>query len=277
MIAAYYALTKPGIIGGNLMTAVAGFLLASPDRCDGWLLLAMLSGLSGIMASACVLNNYIDRVADGAMERTRGRPLVQGFISPERSIMFATALGVSGILLLALLTNALTLAVALTGFVGYVGVYSFAKYRTEHGTLIGSVAGATPPVVGYCAATGSLDGAAWILFLMVLLWQMPHFLAIALYRIKDYAAASIPLLPIRKGVGFTKFSMLAYIVAFALASLLLSQGLFYRMTVTIPNVVWLILCLKGFRCSDDQRWARTMFFFSLVTITLVCLSIALFL
>ena len=269
-IKAYCLLTKPGIIIGNAITTSAGFLLASRGYVNFWLFLTILIGLSLIIASACVFNNYIDREADEKMGRTKNRALVKGLIAPRRAVTFAIFLGLLGTLFLALFSNLLTLSIALCGFFVYVILYSFSKYYSIHATLIGSVAGAVPPVVGYCAVSNHLDAGAWILFAMIALWQMPHFFAIAIFRLEDYAAASIPILPIEKGLYITKIHMLIYILAFIGASCMLMAfnyvGNAFLIVAALLGIAWLCLCIKGFKCDNDKLWARKMFFFSLIVI-----------
>ena len=274
----YLSLTKPGIIAGNMLTAIGGFALAERGGFDFWLFLAMLEGLALIIASACIFNNIIDREADKKMARTRNRPLVKGLISIRSAIIFSLILGFLGTFILAQYTNLLTLTVALTGLFVYVFLYTFSKYRTIHGTLIGSIAGAVPPVVGYTAVSHRLDLAALILFVMIALWQMPHFYAIAIFRLKDYSAASIPVLPIKKGMLKTKLHMFFYCLAFLGVSTLLTffdyTGYLYLVVVTFLSLGLLILSIKGFTCKNDQKWARKMFFFSLAIVMALCFMIS---
>ncbi len=275
----YCLLTKPGIIFGNVITTIAGFMLASKGRIDFGLFFAAVLGLSFIIASGCVFNNYIDREADEKMERTKHRPLAAGLISTRNAIIFAIFLGLLGAFLLAIFANLLTVGIALFGFIVYVVLYSFSKYVSVHGTLIGSIAGAVPPVVGYCAVSNRLDLGAMILFAMIVAWQMPHFFAIAIYRLEDYAKASIPILPIKKGMTATKVQMLCYVVVFVAVSLLLTlfhyTGYLYFSTVILLGAVWLWLCLAGFKASNSQSWARKMFIFSLIVVTTICAVIPL--
>jgi len=277
MIRVYFILTKPGIVLGNIITTTAGFLLASKGHFDLWLFLATVLGLALIIASACVFNNAIDRDADEKMSRTKDRPLPRGLITAKSALLFAVILGISGGYILAVYTNVLTALVALTGFFVYVVVYSLWKYRSTNATLVGSIAGAVPPVVGYVAVTNQMDAAAWILFAIVLLWQMPHFYAIAVYRIEDYLAASIPVLPTTKGMFLTKVSMSLYIVAFMVATLLLLTygytGIAYLVTAAVLGFAWFVLSLLGFQAKNDARWGRQMFRLSLVVITVLCLFI----
>lgn len=273
----YCLLTKPGIIFGNVITTVGGFTLASKGKFNFWLFLATIIGLSLVIASACVFNNYIDRDLDKKMSRTKNRALALGLISEQRAIIFAIFLGLTGTLLLFLFTNLLTVSIALFGFFVYVILYSFSKYHSIHGTLIGSIAGAVPPVVGYCAVSNRFDLGALILFAMIALWQMPHFFAIAIYRLEDYAAASIPVLPIKKGIQVTKFHMMLYIAAFIAVSFLLTMfgytGFSFLIVAAFLGFSWLGLSIKGFRCKDDKLWARKMFLFSLIIVMGLCIAI----
>ncbi len=193
MIRTYYELTKPGIIYSNALTAIAGFFLASRETLDWGLLGATLVGLSFIMASACVFNNYFDREIDIRMERTKNRALAAGHISFRSAIIFALVLVFLGTATLALFTTALALGMALFGFFVYVFLYTPIKPRSATALYVGAVAGATPPVVGYTAVTNALDWYAFALFAALFLWQIPHFLAIAFYRYEEYKAAGVPL------------------------------------------------------------------------------------
>ena len=270
MIKTYYQLTKPGIIFGNAITAIGGYALASKGNINLSLLLITLIGLSFIIASACVCNNYKDQEIDAKMHRTKNRALVKGVISSKNALIFASILMVLGILTLALWTNLLTLFMALTGFFLYVVVYSNWKYRSIHGTLIGSLSGGIPPVVGYCAVQNQLNGGALLLFSIVALWQMPHFFAIAIYRLQDYVSASIPVYPAKKGIPITKIQMLIYTIAFSLSTIMLTlfhyTGYTYLAVIVPLDLAWLYLCIQGFKSKNTIKWAREMFIFSLIII-----------
>ena len=277
MIKTYSSLTKPGIIMGNAITAIGGFFLASKGFSLSLLILT-LAGLSLIIASACVFNNYMDRDMDKLMARTKNRVLAQDLIPKKNAILFAIALGLVGTLILALSTNLLTVIVALSGFIIYVLIYSPLKYKSTYGTLIGSIAGGAPPLVGYFGAGGHFDMGAILLGLSVILWQMPHFYAIALYRLHDYRAASIPVLPLVKGIYKTKQQMLIYTVAFLIVTISLTffgyTGYLYLSVMAVLDIAWIWLSFKGFTCSNDTVWARRMFIFSLIIIMLFCALIA---
>jgi len=270
MIKTYYLLTKPGIIMGNLITTASGFLLASKGSFDPWLFLATLIGLGSVIASACVFNNYIDRESDKKMARTKNRALPQGIISSKKAIVFATFLGILGAVVMSLYTNFLSVALAAIGFFIYVGCYSLWKHHSRYATLVGSIAGAVPPVVGYCAVSGRFDVGATLFFLILVLWQMPHFFAIAMYRLHEYENAGVPTLPSQRGISTTKRHMMLYIVAFLLACGLLIAfgytGLSYLIVVSILGLSWLALSVQGFRREDHVVWARSMFRLSLVVI-----------
>lgn len=267
---AYLLLMKPGIIAGNAMTAAAGFALGSRGQLHLLELFSTLMGLSFIIGSACVLNNYFDRQADQYMERTKVRALALQAIPKTHLFMFAVALFASGEALLLYFANPLSAAFALAGFACYLALYSVLKYRTEHSALIGSFAGATPPVIGYTAASGRFDLSALILFAMLALWQVPHFYAIAIFRLQEYTRASIPVLPARRGLYATKTQMILYTAAFAAVSILLayqsSLGLAYLIAAALLGFGWLALSIAGLQTKNDTLWARSMFFFSLAVI-----------
>lgn len=275
-IGAYVRLAKPGIILGNGITAAGGFALASKGHAPWSLFFLMLCGLTGIIASACALNNYIDRFADAQMPRTQKRPLPSALIPARHALYFAAIAFLLGSLFLFYLPW-IAAACAWVGFLLYVCVYSFVKYRSPYSTHIGSIAGAMPPLVGYFAVAPHVDLAASLLFAITALWQMPHFFAISLYRQEEYATASIPVFSLSKGTESTKRQMLFYVAAFFIASLSLfryTSTLYFWSALSI-GIVWLALCLKGFTRMDTRRWARQMFLFSLIAIITLCLTLGL--
>lgn len=269
----YFSLIKPGIIFGNLITTIGGFYLVKP-HANLLLLLYTLVGISLVIASGCVFNNYIDRDIDKLMERTKNRSSAQGLVSLRNLLFFGVVLGLLGFGVLFFLTNLLATSVALLGFFFYVVVYSlYFKRSSVHGTAIGSISGAVPPIVGYCAVNNTIDAGAIILFLMLVFWQMPHSYAIAIYRLKDYAAASIAVLPVKKGLRYTKISMLIYVAIFAVLSTLPTffsyTGVYYLSVAIILNLYWIYITAKGFWCKDDALWARSVFLFSIILITIL--------
>ena len=243
---------------------------------NAWLLLATVLGISLIIASGCVINNYIDRDIDQLMERTKNRLTAKGLVSGRFIAAYALSLGLLGAGILYFFTNILTLFIALVGLFFYVVIYTlWLKRNSIYGTLVGGVSGVVPPVVGYCAVTGQFDMGAFLLFLILFTWQIPHSYAIAIYRLDDYARANIPVLPVVKGIPYTKPSMLIYLIAFALAAI--SPGLFnyvgnvYLAIASLLGLAWLYIGIQGVKTTDDKAWARKMFLFSIIVITVLCL------
>lgn len=224
-------------------------------------------------------NNILDRHIDRHMSRTERRALVIGAVTPGRAAVYATLLSGNGLILLAGRVNSLTALVGLAGFVAYTILYSLAKRQTSHGTLVGTIAGATPPVAGYTAVTGRLDAGALLLFLILVCWQMPHFYAIALYRRQEYQRAGLPLLPIMKGVARTKREIAVYICGFLLVCGLLSAaGYASYVLAAVLGLYSLLWLKKGFydlRGVSDAAWGKTMFLYSLVGLPLLALMAAL--
>ncbi|CAM3763901.1 heme o synthase [Ectopseudomonas alcaliphila] len=270
----YLNLAKPGIVFGNLISVTGGFFLASRGDANLALYLATALGVSLVIASGCVFNNYIDRDIDQKMERTRNRVLAQGLVSPAHAIVYACVLGVAGVALLYAATNTLAVMLVLMGFVVYVGLYSlWLKRGSVYGTLVGSLSGAAPPVVGYCAVSNEFDAGAAILLLIFSLWQMPHSYAIAIFRFNDYQAANIPVLPVIKGISAAKRQIVLYIAAFVVATLMLTlsgyAGYSYFVVAALSGAYWLWMGVSGYKAVDDRVWARKLFTFSIVTITML--------
>jgi len=279
LIKKYLLLCKPGIIFGNLISVGGGFFLASKGNVDLSLLLATVIGVSLVIASGCVFNNCIDSDIDANMQRTQSRVMVQGIIPSFHAIFYASILGFTGVILLYVFANLLSALLVTFGFVVYVVLYSmWFKRSSVHGTLVGSFSGAMPPVVGYCAVTNNFDLCALILLLMFSLWQMPHSYAIAIFRINDYRAANIPVLPIVCGINCTKKHMVYYVSAFTLMSVALSisgyVGYIYFIATVVTSGYWLWLTYSGYSVQNDTYWARKIFILSIVIITILSVVMA---
>jgi heme o synthase len=268
----YYQLAKPGIVYGNALSAIGGFLLAVGLERQISLSagLGMLVGTSLVMAAGCVYNNFLDQGIDQKMARTKKRALVSGDISGRSALTYATVLGIIGFVILALLTNWLTVILGVIALVDYVILYGITKRRTIHGTAVGSISGSLPAVGGYTAMSGQLDVPALLLFLILACWQMPHFYAIAMFRFKDYAAAGLPVWPVKKGMRSTKIQILGYVAAFTIVGVLLTilgyTGYVYAGCIAALGIVWFWKGLKGFSSADDTKWAKGMFFYSLLVV-----------
>ena len=278
-IKAYYSLTKPGVLYGNALTTVAGFLFgtfALGKSFNPVLFISITVGSTLVIAAACALNNYLDQDIDALMTRTKKRAIVSGAVSPKGALWFAIILAIVGMIILALWTNWLVVAIGLAGYITYVWLYgAFSKRRSPHGTLVGSVSGAMPILAGYVGISGVFDLTALTLFVILFAWQFPEFYSIAIYRRKEYKAASIPLLPIARGVKRTKIEILLYTLLYIVATLILTPlgrtGVTYFLVMLVLGGYWLLLAAKGFSASDDDAWARKMFRFSMVTILALCI------
>lgn len=275
MLKNYYRLTKPGIVYGNSLAALGGFLLAAHGQVELARLIAAVIGLALIIASACVFNNFIDRDIDQLMARTKRRALATGRISGRAALIYGTLLGAAGSALLGLFTNHLTLTLALAGWVLYVVVYTYFKRHTVYGTQIGSLSGAVPPLVGYAAFTGRLDLAAALLFAVMVIWQMPHFYAIAIFRQKDYAAAAVPVLPVKRGASTARRHIIIYMILLTLTVPLFTvfgiTGNVFLIETAAVNLAWLQAALGSWSEPDDTIWARRVFRLSLLVLLNLCL------
>ncbi len=276
MLKDFLAITKPGIILGNLISVTGGFFLAAHGRLEPVPFLAALIGVALVIASGCVFNNVVDRDIDIKMQRTRERALVKGVISVPVALAYATFLGSAGVMLLYWMANPLAAFFAVAGFVVYVGFYTlWLKRNSVHGTLVGSLSGAMPPVIGYCAASNQFDLGAAILLLIFSLWQMPHSYAIAIFRFDDYKSASIPVLPVEKGIPAAKRSIVLYIIAFTAAVLALSltgyAGACYLVVAGAASFYWLYLALSNYQWIDHAAWAKKQFVFSIIMVMILSL------
>ncbi len=274
----YLALTKPGIIFGNLVSVAGGLFLGSRGQPSAEILLASITGIALVIGGGCTLNNFIDQDIDALMLRTRNRPLVQHRIPAFHALIFGHVLAICGLSLLALYTNLLATLVTLAGLLVYVVLYSLWLKRSPHGTWVGSLSGAVPPLAGYSAASGQLDAAGLILFAIYALWQLPHAYAIAILYLQDYARASIPVLPVVRGVAWVKRHMPVYVAIFTLCALLLffthNTGTAYLAVILILGSAWTGSTWRDRISTDDRRWAKKSFAYSIVMIMAVSLMMA---
>lgn len=192
----YLILTKVRITALVLVTTAAGFLLASSARVDPALLVWTLLGTGLAASGAAALNQFLERDADARMRRTAGRPIPAGRMTPARGLAVGIGLSVAGVAVLVLFVNVLTGLLALATVLLYVGVYTPLKRMTPLNTIIGAIPGAIPPVMGWTAVTGEAGLPAWVLFAILFLWQLPHFLAIAWIFRDDYRLGGFPMLPV---------------------------------------------------------------------------------
>lgn len=264
----YYRLTKPGIIYGNAFTAIAGYLLGIGNHFSFTEFAGTIIAICLIMACACVLNNILDRRIDAKMKRTEKRGLVTGMISVRTAVIYGVVLGTLGFILLAVSSNALTVLLGAIAIITYVVFYGLAKRYSGYGTAVGSIAGALPPVAGYTAISGQFDGGALSLLVLLVVWQMPHFYAIAIYRRAEYKAAGIPLLSVTKGALVTRRRIMIYLFLFLLVVplpfLLGYTGIVYLVAALGLAIGWLVVAFKEYSDADISRWARRIFRYSLI-------------
>ncbi len=276
MLKKYLFLTKPGILFGNFVTTLGGYFVAAQGSVDFLLLLITLLGTTLVVASGCVVNNVIDQDIDQKMQRTQNRAMVKKSISIPVALIYALVLGLIGFSILWFWVNEYAFLFAVIGFVVYVGFYSlWTKRTTIHQTIVGSISGAAPPVIGYTAVANQFDMGALLIFIGYALWQMPHSWGIAIYRFEDYKNAGIPILPVARSIHRTKIESLIYVVLFCITM----NGLFIYgyanwMYVVVLNffcLYWVYLSIQGFKAENDQLWAKQYFMFSVKLITVISL------
>ncbi|MBF6634830.1 MAG: protoheme IX farnesyltransferase [Planococcus sp. (in: Bacteria)] len=278
----FLALIKIGIVNSNLITVFTGLWLAFQfsDRhflSELNILVYTIVGSALIIAGSAAMNNYIDTDIDPLMESKKARPTVTGRFKPSAVLALAVSFIVIGeIFLFSASVSAGVLGIA--GVLAYVVLYSmWSKRRHVSNTIVGSISGAIPPLIGWAAVEPSLGAGAWALFLIMFIWQPPHFYALAMKRTEEYRAANIPMLPVVKGFHRTKKSMLAWVVMlFPLPFLLMELGTGFIILATLLNIGWLVLAIRGFKVIDDLKWAKTMFIYSLNYMTILFVSMIIF-
>ena len=258
----YFALCKPKVVALILFTALVGMFLST----DGWMPFnAWFWGLIGIALAAsagAALNHWVDEEIDARMERTRDRPLPRGKISGRRAVAFALALAALSMAVLLTFVNALTAALTFASMVGYAVIYSmFLKRSTPQNIVLGGAAGAAPPVLGWTAVTGEIHGEALLLFLIIFVWTPPHFWALAIKRVDDYAKAGVPMLPVAYGIAFTKLHILLYAILLVVVTLMpfvvLMSGVIYLAGAIALGIGFLYHAVKLYRAEGDQHAMKT--------------------
>ena len=276
---ALWQLTKPGVSRLVFVTTWLGAALA-PDQLLLWPVVWTISGTCLIVASANTLNMYLEHEVDALMERTRLRPLPAGRLSREVALVFGCALGALGLFILGFLANPLTCALGAFALLTYVLVYTPLKAKSSAALYVGAVPGAMPPVLGYAGVNGALDAAAWSLFAVLFVWQIPHFLAITVFRRDEYAKAGLQVMPVAHGMRATKIAIQASSVALFAATVLPYVaglgGTLYLVAASVSGCLFCAWALFGHRdaqgdagdaaASDGtsiERWARRLFFGSM--------------
>lgn len=264
----YLELTKPRITLLVVFTTLVGFVVATPAPLPMLPLLAVLLGTTFVAAGASAVNMLLERDTDALMLRTRTRPLPAGRLRVPEALLFGLTLTAFGLALLAWLSGGLAAAVALATWTSYLFAYTPLKRRTSLSTLVGAVPGALPPVIGWAAARQSLEGGAFVLFAILFLWQVPHFLAIAWIYRDDYARAGLPMLPVLDRSGrLTGRQAVIHSLALLLVSLTpVAAGLAGRVYLVSAVVLGVGLTLIAFRFAVRRTMpaARALFLASVV-------------
>ncbi|WP_243290242.1 heme o synthase [Bacillus sp. FJAT-47783] len=267
---------KTGIIKSNLITMFAGLTLSlytyKFSLLEKWdAIVFALIGTFLIIGAAGAFNNLYDRDIDSIMERTKNRPTVTGVIKPKTVLWLSIIMSILGLVAL-LLTTPLAALLGLLGLFFYVIPYTiWTKRRTVFNTEVGSISGAIPPLIGWAAIYPDITHPAILgLFVIAVIWQMPHFYAIAIRKHHEYKAANVPMLPVVKGVKRTYLQTNIYLVVLIATSFLfgsLSVGI--MLVALLLSIAWLVLSIVGYKKMDSEKWAKAMFIYSLIHMTIL--------
>jgi protoheme IX farnesyltransferase len=272
VLSALLELGKPGVAGLVMVTMLCGALVAPGPRSITHLLVAMF-GTALAVASANAFNMYLERDSDALMRRTAGRPLPSGRLAPEAALWFAFSTGAVGLAVLALFTNAATTGLTTLALASYVLAYTPLKRTTSYALHVGAIPGALPPLIGWASVTGSLAPRAWPLFAILLVWQLPHFLAIATFRREEYARAGLVVLPNVSGARATRRAIVRYSVLLLLASLspvALGMAHFAYALVALSFGGWFLgYAAFGNVAPSPERWAKRLFLASMPYLVIV--------
>ncbi len=259
----YFDLCKPRVVALLLLTAVVGVVLASPPGEISLFILVMSSlGIGLAAAAGAAINQIVERENDAKMARTKGRPMPQGKVSQQNAFIFAVLLAVASMFILTGFINMLTAVLTFASMIGYAVVYTmYLKKATPQNIVIGGIAGATPPLLGWTAVTNSIDPHGLLLVLIIYTWTPPHFWALAIHRRDDYAKVNLPLLPVTHGVEFTKFSILGYTILMILVTILpylaYMRGLIYLASALVLGGYFLYMVLKLMFAEQENTAIKT--------------------
>lgn len=263
----YLELCKPNVVALMILTSLIGMLLSVPGMVP-WLVLVFGNlGIALCAASAATINHMVDRHIDLKMVRTLNRPVAQGRISNRQALAFACLLGAAGMLVLRVFTNELTMWLTFAALIGYAFIYtSFLKRATPQNIVIGGLAGAVPPLLGWTAVTNHVHGHALLLVLIIFAWTPPHFWALAIHRREDYANADIPMMPVTHGIKLTALHVVLYTLLLIAVTLLpFATGMFrwiYLVGATVLGIGFLYWAIQLYR--DKPRAGMETFKYSIL-------------
>ncbi|MDP3743853.1 MAG: heme o synthase [Methylotenera sp.] len=273
----FFPLCKPRVTSLIVFTALIGMFLATPNMVPLPLLLATTIGIAFASGAAAAFNCLIEHKIDAIMARTRARPLPTGQVSSLETMVFATLLGLTGLSILYVYVNPLTMWLTLATFVGYAVIYTiFLKPATPMNIVIGGASGAMPPILGWAAVTNTISPESLIMFLIIFAWTPPHFWALALYRREEYAKVGMPMLPVTHGEAFTLLHILLYTIILIVVSLmpygLGMSGMIYLASVIILNAIFMAYVIALYKKYSDDLAKRT-FRYSIIYLTLLFASL----
>lgn len=264
----YLELCKPKVVALMVFTAIVGMLLADPANVNLLTLLYATIGIALVASSAAAINHVADSRIDAAMDRTKLRPLPSGSLDKTSVLMFAFLIGAVGMVILTMQINVLTAVLTFLSLVGYAVVYTmYLKRATPQNIVIGGAAGATPPLLGWTAITGTVDADALVLFLIIFTWTPPHFWALAIYRKDEYAKVDIPMLPVTHGEDYTRLQITLYTVLMSLVTVLPyftgMSGLLYLVSALLLNAGFLYYAIS-LQVTKSRTKAINTFVYSIV-------------
>ncbi len=272
----YITLCKPKVVLLMLITAWVGMYMAS-DQHTTFATIAFASiGIACAAGSAAIINHYIDRRLDLMMTRTEQRPIASGRISAKQALLFALALSICALWCLLAKVNLITSLLTFGTLFGYALIYTiYLKHATPQNIVIGGLAGAMPPLLGWAAVSGDINSYSMLLVLIIFTWTPPHFWALAIYRVNDYAKANIPMLPVTHGIKFTKLCLLLYTILLCVVTLLPfvvgMSAIIYLLSATLLNIIFLYFAIRLYLAKDvaEHRLAIKTFNFSLLYLLLL--------
>ena len=278
ILRSYYHLCKPNVVFMMLITSLIGSLLATNgSNFNPLLILISLIGIGLCAASAAAINQVVDQKVDANMSRTSERPIPQGEISSSKAVSFAIVIGLIGYAILFRYVNVLTAYLTIASLIGYAIIYTvFLKRATPQNIVIGGLAGAAPPLLGWSSITGSIDPNALLLVLIIFAWTPPHFWALAIHRKDEYAKENIPMLPVTHGILFTKLQIILYTIIMLLVSLfpyfVMMSGVFYLFSALVLGSIFLWYAFRLYG-DDSNSLAMPTFQYSIHYIFLIFLAL----
>jgi protoheme IX farnesyltransferase len=272
VVSGLWELTKPSVTRMVMVTTAFGAIIAPGPVPFGRLLVSLL-GAGAVVSAANALNMYWERDVDAHMPRTAARPIPSGRVSPELALAFGVVLAIAGLVVLTFAVNPVAGLLCAVALVSYVLGYTPLKRITPYALHVGTLPGAIPPLIGWATTTGSLSAAAFTLFALQVVWQIPHFLAIAIFRQKEYEGAGFKVYPTTQGLFAARRAIVFYSIVLMLASL--SPAFFglggwaYVVIASAASGVQVVVALLGLRVTDLDRWARRLFLSTLPYLVLV--------